>query len=206
MTTDGERLKILSVVRDTVAGIPGVGVQIYPHVEGEECYGETGCSIFFSMEQLEEHNIDVEDLIAHTDNYVVVRWDEEYFIKKVGRETKKVECIVVPISEEILTPYGTRTEELPHYFVSPENARILQKAVFFEGILKEKGLTPDDWGEIIELAEDDEGARRLIQEIKDYIDQYYIVIELHPLKELPPNSSPPAGWVEVEKRKYYLRK
>ena len=117
-----------------------------------------------------------------------------------------MKCIVIP---KTTTCYfcKERDDDIPHYYVSKDNAELLQMcAVTFEDILHELNLTPADWGEIIELAEEDEHAQKDIQRVNEYIAENFEVIKLEIAEQLPPNSPVPAGWVEVEKRKYYLRK
>ena len=78
---------ILDAWYDTLAGKKGVGIQIYSHVEGEECYADGGCSLFYSLEELEELGIDPDDLVKNFRNYEVIcfgkGWSKgEYLIKK----------------------------------------------------------------------------------------------------------------------------
>jgi hypothetical protein len=65
-------LEIVDTWYDTVAGRKGVGIQLYSHVEGEECYAEGGCSLFYSLEELEELGIDPDNLVKNLWNYEVV--------------------------------------------------------------------------------------------------------------------------------------
>jgi hypothetical protein len=80
---DKRKPRMIQAWYDTVAGMKGVGIQIYPHIEGEECYSEGGCSLFFTLDQLKDAGIDPDDLVRNYKDYDVIYWgDGEYLIRR----------------------------------------------------------------------------------------------------------------------------
>jgi len=63
-----------------------VGIQVFPHKKGEECYGEGGCSLLFGYNELE--GIDKNDLLRCPQKYYVLLWNFRgrtyYYIKRRG--------------------------------------------------------------------------------------------------------------------------
>jgi hypothetical protein len=78
-----KKLKIISV--EDRPQFAEVGVQVFRHKEGEECYAEGGCSLLFSYSELEMDGINKDDLIAHPQNYYVLMWSfkgqTSYYLK-----------------------------------------------------------------------------------------------------------------------------
>jgi len=63
-----------------------VGIQVFPHKKGEECYGEGGCSLLFNYDELKRDGIDYLDLLAHPEKYYVLVWNfkgqTSYYLKR----------------------------------------------------------------------------------------------------------------------------
>jgi hypothetical protein len=78
-----KKLKIISV--EDRPHFNEVGVQVFKHKKGEECYAEGGCSLLFSYDELAQEKISKDDLIANPQNYYVLMWDfkgqTSYYIK-----------------------------------------------------------------------------------------------------------------------------
>ena len=82
----GKKLKILDI--EDRPQFDEVGIQVFKHKEGEECYGEGGCSLLFSYGELEKEGIDKNDLLAHPEKYYVLLWNfrgqTSYYLKRRG--------------------------------------------------------------------------------------------------------------------------
>jgi len=78
-----KKLKILSV--EDRPQFAEVGVQVFKHRKGEECYAEGGCSLLFSYDELAKDGINKDDLIANPQNYYVLMWSfkaqTSYYLK-----------------------------------------------------------------------------------------------------------------------------
>jgi len=79
-----KKLRILNIEERPQFG--EVGVQIFRHKRGEECYGEGGCSLLFSQNELEKEGIDKDDLLRCPQKYYVLVWNfkgqTSYYLKR----------------------------------------------------------------------------------------------------------------------------